>query len=222
MKHKFYVMLGDVIASRRIKNRGAFQRKLEKTCANVNLNFVDDIYADFNFLKGIDEIGGVLTNINSVYKIMNTFLEQCYPDSIRFVLVFDYIDIAVESHEVSRMDGPAFHKASDMLKDLKGSRLIFKMSIGDEIMDKILAGETNLLFLLKKDWSPRQRMIINEYRKMGNQNMVANALGITQQAVSKALNRSMWKEFSGIEEDLNYVLEYYSPSLPEKIKLDKK
>jgi predicted transcriptional regulator len=49
-------------------------------------------------------------------------------------------------------------------------------------------------------------MIINEYRKIGNQNMVAKALGITQQAVSKVLNRSMWKEISGIEEDLNNVL----------------
>ncbi len=219
MKRKFFVMMGDVIASRRIKNREAFQKKLEKTCANVNLNFVEDIYADFNILKGLDEIGGVLMNIKSVYKIMNTFLEQCYPDSIRFVLVFDYIDTAVESHEVSRMDGPAFHKASDMIKDLKGSRLMFKMSIGDEMMDKIVAGETNLLFLLKKDWSPRQRMILYEYRKIGNQNMVANALGITQQAVSKALNRSVWKEISGIEEDLNYILESI---LTEKIKLEKK
>ena len=117
-------MMGDVVASRRIKNRGAFQRKLDKICANVNLNFAEYIYADFNILKGLDEIGGVLMNIKNVYKIMNTFLEQCYPDSIRFVLVYDYIDTALESHEVSRMDGPAFHKSSDMLKDLKGSRLI--------------------------------------------------------------------------------------------------
>lgn len=173
MKSKFYVMMGDVIASRRIKNREVFQRKLDKICVNVNLNFAEDIYADFNILKGLDEVGGVLTNIKNVYKIMNTFLEQCYPDSIRFVLVYDYIDTAMKSHEVSRMDGPAFHKASDMLK---------------------------------KDWSTRQRMILYEYRTKGNQNMVAKALGITQQAVSKALNRSKWKEISGIEEDLNNVL----------------
>ena len=93
------------------------------------------------------------------------------------------------------------------------------MSIGDEIMDKIVAGETNLIFLLKKDWSPRQRTILYEYRKIGNQNMAAKTLGITQQAVSKALTRSMWKEISGIEDDLNNVLEYYQP---ETIKLDKK
>ena len=208
MKQKFYVMLGDVIASRKITDREIFQRKLEEACSNVNLNFVEDIYADFNILKGIDEIGGVLLNITSVNKIINTLQEHFYPHSMRFALVFDYIDTAVESQEVSRMDGPAFHRASDILKDLKGSRLMFKMAIGDELMEKMVTGEINLIFLLKKNWSLRQRRILYEYRKIGNQNMVAKTLGISQQAVSKALNRSMWKEISGIEEDLNYVLQY--------------
>lgn len=215
MKQKFYVMLGDVIASRRITDREIFQRKLVEACSNVNLDFFEDIYADFNILKGIDEIGGVLLNITSVYKIINTLQEQFYPHSMRFALVHDYIDTAVESREVSRMDGPAFHRASDILKDLKGSRLIFKMSINDEIMEKMVTGEINLIFLLKKNWSLRQRRILYEYRKIGNQNMVAKAMGISQQAVSKALNRSMWKEISGIEEDLNYVLQY-PQRLPKK------
>jgi hypothetical protein len=137
---------------------------------------------------------------------MDTMLEQFYPNSMRFALVLDYIDTAVEGCEVSRMDGPAFHRASDLMKNMKGSRLMFRMSIGDEIMDKTVAGEINLLFLLKKGWSTGQRRILREYRKTGTQNMAAKALGITQQAVSKALNRSMWKEISSIEDDLNYVL----------------
>lgn len=220
MKKKLHVMLGDVIASRRIEDTEAFQRKLEKVCQKVNRNFREDIYADFKILKGIDEIEGVLLNIGSVYKIMDTMLEQFYPHSMRFVLVLNYIDTAVESRDVSRMDGPAFHRASDLMKDLKGSRMMFRMSIGDEIMDKIVTGEINLLFLLKKGWSPSQYSILSEYRKTGTQKIVAEALGITQQAVSKALNRSMWKEISSIEDDLNYVLQNYSKSLI-KIKEDK-
>lgn len=218
MKQKLYVMLGDVIASRRIEDKEAFQRKLEKVCLKVNGNFEEDIYADFKILKGIDEIGGVLLNVASVYKIMDAMLEQFYPHSMRFVLVFDYIDTAVESREVSMMDGPAFHRASDLMKDLKGSRLMFSVFIEDEMMDKIVSGEINLLFLLKKGWSPSQHSILSEYRKTETQKIVAEALGITQQAVSKALNRSMWKEISSIEDDLNYVLQNYPKRLPTKIK----
>ncbi len=216
MKQNLYVVLGDVVASRRIEDTEAFQRKLEKVCLKVNRNFGEDIYADFKILKGIDEIEGVLLNISNFHKILNTLIESFYPHSMRFVLILDYIDTAVESRDVSRMDGPAFHRASDLMKDLKGSRLMFRMSIGDEIMDKIVAGEINLLFLLKKGWSPSQYSILSEYRKTGTQKMVAEALGITQQAVSKALNRSMWKEISSIEDDLNYVLQNYSKNKEDK------
>lgn len=214
MNQKFYVMLGDVISSRGIKDKEAFRRKLEKACLEVNSNFAGDIYADFRILKGIDEIEGVLLNVESVYKIMNTMLEQFYPNSMRFVLVLDNIDIGAKSREVSRMDGPAFHRASDLIKDLKGSRLIFKISTGDEILDKTVAGEINLIFLLKKDWSMRQRRILQEYKKTGTQNIAAKALGITQQAISKALSRSMWKEISSIEDDLNQVLRNFQESRP--------
>jgi predicted DNA-binding protein YlxM (UPF0122 family) len=221
MTKKLYVMLGDVIASRRIKDREKFRQKLEKACLDINRNFSGDIYADFKILKGIDEIEGVLKNIASVYKIMDTMLEELSPHSMRFVIVLDQIDTALESREVSRMDGPAFHNASDALKDLKGSRLMFRLSTGDEILDKAVAGEINLIFFLKNGWSSRQRRILKEYMNTGTQDMVAKSLDITQQAVSKAIKRSMWKEISGIEDDLNYVLQNHPKCLLGVRKKDK-
>ena len=213
MTQKLYVMIGDVIASRGIKDREEFRKKLEKACLDINRTFARDIYADFKILKGIDEIEGVLMNIANVYKIMDTMLDELYPQSMRFVIVFDQIDTALKSREVSRMDGPAFHKASDTIKDLKGSRLMFRLSTGDEILDKAIAGEINLIFILKKGWSSRQRRILREYMKTGTQEVVAKALDITQQAVSKAMKRSMWKEISVIEDDLNHVLQNSSKEL---------
>jgi len=221
MTQKLYVMLGDVIASRGIKDREKFREKLEKACLDINRNFAGDIYADFKILKGIDEIEGVLMNIASAYKIMDTMLEELYPHSMRFVIVFDQIDTALESREVSRMDGPAFHKASDTIKGLKGSRLMFRLSTGDEILDKAVAGEINLIFFLKNGWSSRQRRILREYMNTGKQDMVAKSLNITQQAISKAIKRSMWKEISGIEDDLNHVLQNHPENLLGEREKDK-
>jgi hypothetical protein len=144
---------------------------------------------------------------------MDTMLEELYPNSMRFVIVLDQIDTALESREVSRMDGPAFHKASDTIKDLKGSRLMFRLSTGDEILDKAVAGEINLIFFLKNGWSSRQRRILREYKNTRKQDMVAKALDISQQAVSKAIKRSMWKEISCIEDDLNDVLQNHPKNL---------
>lgn len=206
MEKRYYVVLCDVISSRRIKDKRAFQKKLEKTCSMVNATYSGSIHAEFKILKGIDEIEGVLSNISNIYEIMALILEQLYPDSMRFVLVQDSVDIGVESRDTAKMDGPAFHKASDLMEDLKKSKLMFGMFTGYELTDTLIAGEINLILLLKKNWSAKQHRIMREYRKTGNQNEVAKALGITQQAVSKVLTRSMWKEIGGIEERLIHVL----------------
>jgi len=210
MKQKLYVILGDVISSSRISDRENFQKRFEETCKEINIRYTNDMYADFKILKGIDEIGGVLSTMSNSYKIITNILERLYPNLMRFVLVLDYIDTSVETRNVIKMDGPAFHKASDIMSTLKKSKLMFDMYVGDKVIDTAIAGQINLILLLKKNWSARQHQIVKEYKISKNQYEVAKNLGITQQAVSKTLNLSMWKEIKNIEEKLDYILHNYS------------
>lgn len=214
MNQKLYVISGDVLSSRQIKNKVVFQKKLEKACHSINIAFGSDIYAEFKILKGIDEIEGVLLNISNIYRIISSILEQLYPDSMRFVVALDYVDTSIESRDVSKMEGPAFHKASDIMSALKKSKLMFDMATCNEITDTLITGEINLILLLKKDWSGKQHLIVREYQKTGNQYKVAKALGVTQQAISKALSSSKWKEIGVIEEKLNLVLQRLSQKFP--------
>ena len=108
------------------------------------------------------------------------------------------------------MDGPAFHKASDKMNSLKKSKLMFDMSIGDEVIDRAISSQINLILLLKKNRTKKQHQVVLEYERTKNQQEVAKNLEITQQAVSKTLRRSMWGEISGIEEKLNDTLREYS------------
>lgn len=206
MKQKFYVMSGDVLSSRQIKDKEVFQKKIEKICSWINTTYAGDVYAGFKILKGIDEIEGVLLDISNIYEIITSISEQLYPHSMRFAIAMDYIDTAIESRDTAKMDGPAFHKASNLMEGLKKSKLLFDMSTDNEITDTLIAGEINLILLLKKNWSAKQHLIVREYKKTWNQYEAAKALGITQQAVSKALARSMWNEIRPIEEKLNHVL----------------
>ncbi|MCZ7382236.1 MAG: SatD family protein [Candidatus Methanoperedens sp.] len=208
MKKQLCVILGDVISSRRIKDKEAFQNKLQETCNEINTLYADYIYAEFKILKGIDEIEGVLFDISKSYDITSTILEKLYPDLMRFVVVFDYIDTAAESSDVAKMDGPAFHRASDIMGELKKSKLIFSISIEDKAIENLISGEINLILLFKKNLSAKQHLIVKEYKETGSQHEVAKKLGITQQAVSKALNRALWEEIRHIEQGLNYALEH--------------
>ncbi|MCX9010432.1 MAG: SatD family protein [Candidatus Methanoperedens sp.] len=212
MTPQFYVLSGDVLSSRRMKNKEAFQKTLEKACRKINKAYAGDIYADFKILKGIDEMEGVLLNISHIYGIVSSFLEQIYPHSMRFVLASGSIDTSLESRNVSKMDGPAFHKAYDMMGELKRSNLLFDMSTDNETIDALVGGEINSLLLLKGNWSAKQYMIVKAYREKGSQYEAAKTLGITQQTVSKALTRAMWKEIESIENRLNHAL----LNLPQK------
>ncbi|WP_456473808.1 SatD family protein [Candidatus Pyrohabitans sp.] len=210
MRERLYVVLGDVVSSRRLVDRAEFQNKLEKTCKEINKTYAEDIYADFKILKGTDEIAGVLSDLSNIYKIISTIQEQLYPNYMRFAVVLDRIDTALETKDAALMDGPAFHKASDIMNKLKKSKLMFDMSVSDKIVDTAISGQINLILLLKKNWSPKQRQIVGEYEKTKNQSKIAKKLGITQQAVSKILGRSMWKEIKTIEGKLNQILRSYS------------
>lgn len=210
MKQKLYVILGDVIQSRQIDNREDFQKIIEETCKNINTMYAEGIYADFKILKGIDEIGGVLSSMSNIYKIITKILDDIYPNTIRFALVFDYIDTALETRNVTKMDGVAFHKASEMIRELKMSKLMFDMSVEDEMLDMSITGQINLIFLIKKNWSATQYNTVREYEKTKKQSEVAKKLRITQQAVSKNLKRSMWKEIRTVEEKINFLLQGYS------------
>jgi hypothetical protein len=209
MKQKFYVLLGDVIQSRQINNREDFQKKIEETCKNINTIYAEGIYADFKILKGIDEIGGVLSSMSNIYKIITKIFDDIYPNTIRFALVFDYIDIALGTRNITKMDGIAFHKASEMIRELKMSKLMFDMSVKDEMLDMSITGQINLIFLIKKNWSATQYNIVREYEKTNKQSEVAKKLRITQQAVSKNLKQSMWREIRTVEEKINFLLQGY-------------
>ena len=209
MKQKLFVLLGDVVSSRQIADRDLFQGQLNELCRNINDWYGNDIFAPFKILKGLDEMGGVLENISNFYNIINTVAESLYPQVMRCALVYDFVDTALDSRDVSRMDGPAFHRSSQSISQLKKTERRISISVQDEILDRTLAGEINLLLLFRHDISPKQRKIIKEYELIKNQMKVAERFGISQQSVSLALRRSRWKMIKELEDELDHSLQAY-------------
>lgn len=209
MKQKLFVFLGDVVSSRKIADRDVFQRLLEGICREVNTRYADDLRAPFKTLKGLDEIGGVLTDISNIFNIVAMISDGLHPHQMRCALVYDYVDTALESGDVSKMDGPSFHRAAQAIIELKKTDLLFSLSAEDEALDKAFEGEINLMLLLRRERTSKQRQIIKEYELIKNQQEVARNLGISQQSVSLALRRSRWKLLKGLEDNLNGALRGY-------------
>ncbi|MDD2834820.1 MAG: SatD family protein [Methanothrix sp.] len=216
MKQKLFVLLGDVVSSRQITDRDRFQSRLAELCSMINAEYANDIYAPFKGLKGLDEIGGVLKDISNAFNIIILISEMLYPCKMRCSLVYDFVDTALDSGDVAKMDGPAFHRASKAILELKETELLTRIAVEDEVFDKILEGEINLILLFKEARTLKQRKIIKEYELIKNQTKVAERLKLSQQYVSMTLKCTRWKMLKDLEEELNRSLHSYQQRIERK------
>ncbi|AHG03308.1 hypothetical protein HALDL1_06630 [Halobacterium sp. DL1] len=194
-----YVVLGDVVGSRRIEDRGAFGNRLVDACAAVTEDHADAFDAPLEPLKGVDEVGGVLVDPAPLYDIIDDLRERLHPQELRVSVAAGAVDVGLDTGEVSRMDGPAFHRADELLADLGTSPLRVAFDFDQAPLDGALADEVNLLFLLKARWTDRQRRVVDAYRDADSQAAAADSLGVSQSAVSQALSRASWPAIREIE-----------------------
>lgn len=188
---KAFVIFGDVVDSRRIGNRRVFEKKLGAALLQINAAFSRDFAAPFLVLKGLDEIGAVATSFAHGYEMLRLLWRELSPQKIRIAVCYGAIDIGVESRQVSRMDGPAFHQAAAMLQGLKQTPDYFDFKSGDDA-SPIVASLVNYLYYEEQKWTQRQREIADLYGEMRRQTAVAKELRITQQAVSQGLISINW------------------------------
>lgn len=206
MEANFYVLLGDVVSSRAIQKRPEFQKILIHACNETNKFYKIDMLAPMEIIKGSDEIGCVLTNISHLYEIINLLLSKLGSQKMRFVLVNGVIDTGINSAKISMMDGPAFHKASNLMSYLKKEKMIFKMDTGNKKIDILITNNINLIQILKSTWSHKKLEIVSEYGKLKDQKKVAHKLELPQQTISYHITSSKWKEIKLIEASLKEVL----------------
>lgn len=204
-----YVLLGDVVQSRRIDDREAFRERLTGICATLNDDYETSIHAEFTVLKGVDEVGGVLSSLGDSYDIVRNLFEALRPYELRLAIASGSIDVGADSHDVAEMDGPAFHRAAELIDALEDSGLLFDMDVGKGTLDTALADEINLLLLVRQEWTDRQREVIQAYQRHDGQDGAARELGVTQQAISDALTNASWPTVHAIEKRLESTLGGY-------------
>lgn len=204
-----YVVLGDVVDSRGIEDREAFGRVLGGACRHLNDAFDGAIEAELVPLKGIDEFVGVLSTPAPVYEIVDEVRARLHPQEARVAVAVGTIDVGRSTGDPARMDGAAFHRADDLLAEMEGSPFRFALDLEDPPVDALIADLVNLLLFRKRQWTDRQREVVALYDERGDQRSVADELGISQPAVSRALSRADRQPIREIEHRLRTTLERY-------------
>lgn len=204
-----YVVVADVVGSRDIANRGAFRQSLEDALAGANDRYADAIDAPFRVLKGVDELGGVLADPAPTYRLVRDLLDAVHPVTVRFAVVRGEIDVGVGGEDVTSMDGPAFHRADELLETISRQDRYLGWRGGLPAVDPLLEISANLLLFAREDWTDNQRDVVEAYGELGTQAEVADALGVSQQAVSAALGRAEWGRLEPMEATVSAAFRGY-------------
>lgn len=201
-----YVVLVDLVGSRDIDDRAAFEARLDDALAHVNAAEAAHLATPLTKMKGIDEFGCVLTDMAPLPDLIPALLDRIHPTLARFGVASGGIDVGRDSDTVAEMDGPAFHRASELLDSLERDGLYARVET-DTAADGLVSGALNLLVLGREDLTDRQVEMILAYERHGTQTAAGDALGVPQQAVSEALRRANHERRRAIRADLRTALE---------------
>ena len=216
MKDKEYIaIIGDLIDSKKDKDRKEGREKLLEVIAEVNKKYRADLASDFVVLKG-DEIQGLLASSKNLIKIIMELELEMMPRRLRFGIGRGGVDSRISRHKSWENDGPAYHRARSMIDEVRARERGYTRT-GTSIMyagspdDIGLEGLINTIFYLastiKVRWSPRQMEIINgHFHSDKNQYKTADLLGIRQSSVSKSLKAASYYAYLEAMEALSSYL----------------
>jgi hypothetical protein len=187
------VLVGDIVRSKRMKDRAGVQRKLKKVLEEVNGSRRDLIEAEF-MLTGGDSFEGVVKGVGAGYFIFKEIERKLRPIGIRGSIGVGGIETDW-SKSVVEMDGPAFHSARRGLSQGKSVKSDLQVITGDERFDDTINSVLALLRAVEGKWTERQREVIEYVVSHGNlgQAGIAEHFGVTQPAIAKILSAARWR-----------------------------
>lgn len=212
----YIAIIGDIKNSRELNNRKDVQDKLELVLDSVNCKYESSITAKFMITLG-DEFQGLLCRGSVVLDIIEEIQSKMYPVQIRFGIGIGQITTRINAEMAIGADGPGYYKAREAIEQLKRSEQKSKTSSSDvrievEADEHSISGLLNTIFTLmsviKNNWSKRQREIMWEFEKSGeNQIECAEKLNVSQSTVQRSLVSSNYYAYKNAKKSVNTVLE---------------
>ncbi|NOX37318.1 MAG: hypothetical protein GXO78_07260 [Calditrichaeota bacterium] len=187
--HSYYLaIIGDIVRSREIENRKAFQRQFHRVMAELNQQFQSEIVSPFTVTLG-DEFQALLHRADALFEIYRFLHQQLHPRQLVIGVGVGEIETEINRESSIGMDGPCLRLAREEIEAAKRQppRLRFNVQ-GLEV--PVLNVLMQHIERLEAKRTPRQREIVAVYRNVRHQETVARQLGISQAAVSQALENA--------------------------------
>ncbi len=204
---KKIALIGDIIESKKLKNRAVIQKKLDSIFKDINKK---DKYlqSDFTITLG-DEFQAVYSRADSIIINSLRILADLYPVKVRFSFGVGEITTAMKKKAIG-MDGPAFYNAREGMESLKKGNHNFYLTDGLADSFRMERYVLNLISHMMKGWNEnRFRTLLMMFEEKGKKD-IAKKLSISERAIYKTIN-------SGALEDVIRVSREITQSINRKL-----
>lgn len=122
---QYLCVIGDLVKSRNIRERAAFQEDLEKAIARINQR--KHSVSPWTLTLG-DEFQSVFASGEGLWDDMLALMLAGWPQRIRFSLAVGRLSTPVNRRQALGMDGPAFYLARKGIDTLKNKGGVIRLS----------------------------------------------------------------------------------------------
>jgi hypothetical protein len=209
-----FAIVADLVESRLAEDRSEAAQRIRAAMRAIGRNFRTDFLAPPVHTKGIDEFSAVLARPDHLFDVAVAVNLEVWPMRFRFGVGGGTIDVGARSKDASAMDGPAFHRAADALHRANEDRLAFALELPgrDPAQVAVIEALGAAHKAISADWTQSAARVVTTYRRRHTQVATARMLGVSQQFVSKELERAHYRTLEQIE---SAAREWFS-SLPRQ------
>jgi hypothetical protein len=199
-------VIGDLIDSKKIKNRFEFQMRFSKNLEAVNQWRAESPYT----LTLGDEFQALYTDAKGLFYDLFHIRECIYPVRCRFSIGIGEITTAINSKQAIGMDGPAFHQARESINHLKKTgRLLSIVGLPDK-KNNLFHPAINILWESTANWNHNRLKILRMEHDQDWHEPDNYDLGISERAINKNIREGQLTDWSRLidasETEINRLL----------------
>lgn len=201
---KKIVLIGDIVASKKIKNRAEVQKKLVRLFKNINENN-KTLDSPFTITLG-DEFQALYNKADNIFKDIWQIMYVLYPERVRFSIGVGELNTKVNKKQAIGMDGPAFYNARSGLDELKEYSFLFNIS-GEDIEN--IDFTRQVLFLVSRvitKWKTSRMKIFDSLYQGNTVKTIARKLKISDKAVYKNIDTGGMYMVMALFEEISNLL----------------
>lgn len=182
---KKIVIIGDIVSSQVIKERGTIQKRIINLFKKINENNTS-LISPYTITLG-DEFQAVYKDADKLFKDIWFIKSMVYPVKIRFSVGIGEITTPINKKQSIGMDGPAFYNARkgiDKLKETPYYLLIEGIENNKRLIENILF----LISHLTSTWKKTRYNVLTLLYENKNVFEISKKLKITDKSVYKNIN----------------------------------